>query len=147
MRNGAFPESVWPAGRYPFLADLKLNLGALVAVAVAIASRAWLAAHPDGGRGARALVALLPLVPTLFWVARCGRWLRTMDELQQRIQSGAIRFATVATLFVVTGLGLLAGAGILDGTRWRNGLGWEGTFALVVVAFMLGNLRENRRFR
>jgi len=70
-----------------------------------------------------------------------------MDELQRRIQLEACLFATTGTVFIATVLSLLQGVGILQSLRLQHGLGWEGTFAAIIVFYVLGNMVINRRYR
>jgi hypothetical protein len=70
-----------------------------------------------------------------------------MDELQRRIQLEACLFSTTATVFLVTALSLLQGTGVLQSVRLQNGLGWEGTFAAIIVFYILGGMAVNRRYR
>jgi hypothetical protein len=147
MNNPVLPEAVRPGKGYSFRADLKLNAWALVAVAVAWAARSLLQHHREWGALLQTAVALTPLVPSLFFAKRIGRWIAGMDELQRRIQLEACLFATTGTVFLVTALSLVAGAGALQSMRLQHGLGWEGTFAAVVGFYILGNVLLNRRYR
>ena len=147
MSESFFPDAVRGIGVYPWRRDLRLNSWAFVAVGVAMGCRVILAAHLEWGVAARAGVALAPLVPGWLYARSLARWLHGMDELQRQLQMRAFLFATTATVFVVTGLSLLAGAGVLEGMRFRNGLGWEGSFAALVGFMVLGNLLVNRRYR
>lgn len=139
-------ESVQPGNRYSFRADMKLNAWAFVAVALAFASRIAIRHHPEWGVWARAVVALSPLLPSLFYVRSIARWIGGMDELQQRIQLGACLFATVGTIFILLGYNLLAAQGIYI-PRLPHGLDWEDTFASLILLYILGNVVINRRYR
>lgn len=141
------PESVRPGKHYSFAADMKLNAWALVAVAVSIVAREMLKHHPDWGAPWRSIVALTPMLPSLLYLRSIARWIGGMDELQRRIQVEACLFATTATVFLRTSLDLLEGAGLLQSTRLGHGLGWEGTFAAIIVFYILGNMIFNRRYR
>jgi hypothetical protein len=147
MNEPILSEAVWPRRSYPLAADLKLNAWAFVALATAVISRSLLHRHPGWDDTWRAGVALFPLLPSLLYARRLAGWMRGMDELQRRIQAGACLFAVTGTLFVATGLSLLGSAGVLEGTRLNRGLGWEGTFAVLVGIFILGNILSNRRYR
>lgn len=142
-----FPEAVQVVGGpYSFWADVKLNAWALVAVLVAWAAR-WLVQHREWAAPVEAIVALSPLVPSLFYVRSLSRWIGGMDELQRRIQLEACLVAMTGTVFLVTALSLLEGSGVEVSARLRHGLGWEGTFAVVVLFYILGNALVNRRYR
>jgi hypothetical protein len=147
MNNTTFPESVRPGPHYRFGADLRLNGWAFAAVAVAMWARWLLRHHLEWSSWLQGAVALTPLLPSLLYVRSIGRWIGAMDELQRRIQLQACLFATTGTVFVVTALSLLESAAITASTRLRHGLGWEGTFAAIVILYVLGNAIFNRRYR
>jgi len=140
------PESAQPERHYSFQADMKLNVWAFVAVALAFWSRILLKHHPEWNDPLRAAVALSPLLPSLLYVRSVAKWIRGMDELQRRIQLEACLFATVGAIFVVTAFDLLKAHGIQI-PRLHAGLGWEGTFACVVVFYFLGSVIINRRYK
>ena len=140
------PDSVRPGRNYSLRADMKLNAWAFVAVAIAFTSRMLLNKHPDWNEALRAAVALSPLVPSLLYVRSIANWIRGMDELQRRIQLEACLFATVGTIFITTAFDLLKADGV-HLPRLQAGLGWEGTFALVVFFYFLGNVVINRRYK
>jgi hypothetical protein len=126
---------------------MKLNAWALVAAVVAFVARALLQHHRDWDAPLQAVVALAPILPSLLYLRSIARWIGGMDELQRRIQVEACLFATTVTVFVRTSLDLLEGVGVLQSTRLRHGLGWEGTFAVIIVFYILGNMIFNRRYR
>lgn len=139
-------ESVQPGRGYSFRADMKLNSWAFAAVALAFASRIVIKHHPEWGMWMRAFIALSPLFPSLLYVRSIGRWIRGMDELQQRIQLGACLFATTGTIFIVLAFNLLLAQGV-HLSRLPHGLDWEDTFASVVLLYILGNVVINRRYK
>ena len=141
------PESVRPGRHYSFAADMKLNAWALVAAVVAFLARALLQHHRDWDAALQAVVALTPLLPSLLYLRSIAQWISGMDELQRRIQLEACLFATTTTVFLRTSLDLLGGTGTLPSLRLQHGLGWEGTFAAIIVFYILGNIIFNRRFR
>jgi hypothetical protein len=147
IKTPTLPESVRPGKHYSFTADMKLNAWALVAVVVSIVARELLKQHPDWGASLQSMVALTPMLPSLLYLRSIARWIGGMDELQRRIQVEACLFATTATVFLRTSLDLLQGVGLLQWTRLRHGLGWEGTFAAIIVFYILGNIILNRRYR
>ena len=147
MKNCVLPEAVRPGKNYSFVADMKLNAWALVALLMAFVSRWLLRKHSGWGVLLQTTVALLPLVPSLLYVRSIARWIAGMDELQRRIQLEACLFATTGTVFLVTALGLLQGVEVLASIRLQHGLGWEGTFAAIVVFYILGNMISNRGYK
>jgi hypothetical protein len=141
------PEAVRPGRHYSFRADMRLNAWAFVALLVAFATRWLLQNHHDWGAGLRSILALSPLVPSALYVRSIVRWIGGMDELQRRIQLEASLFATTGTVFLATALSLLGSGGVLASTRLQHGLGWEGTFAAIVVFYIMGSALFNRRYR
>jgi uncharacterized protein YacL len=141
-----FPESVQLGKHSSFRADLKLNAWAFVAVAFAIVSRISLRHHADWPLLSRAIIALSPLLPSLLYVRSIANWIRSMDELQRRIQLEACLFATIGTIFITTAYNLLSTHGIYL-SRLPHGLDWEDTFASVILFYILGNFISNRRYK
>jgi hypothetical protein len=147
MNNLILPEAVQPGRHYSFRADLKLNAWAFVAILVAAMARWVLRHYPGWDDLLRSAIALSPLLPSLLYVQSIRRWIGGMDELQQRIQLNACLFATTGAVFVATALSLLGGVGLLQSSRLQHGLGWEGTFAVIIAFYILANFIVNRRYR
>jgi hypothetical protein len=59
----------------------------------------------------RAVIALTPVVPTIFVIIAIMRALRDSDELQQKVQFNAIVFSAVTTGMITFGYGFLEGIG------------------------------------
>jgi hypothetical protein len=146
MTNKTTLESVQPGKHYSFRADMTLNAWALVAVALAFASRIVIGHYPGWGLWLRALIALSPLLPSFLYVRSIARWIRGMDELQQRIQLGACLFATTGTIFIVLAFNLILAQGIYF-PRLPHGLDWEDTFASVILHYVFGNAIINRWYK
>lgn len=147
MSKTIFPEAVRPGRNYSFRSDLKLNAWAFVAVAVAAVGRWLLQHHHEWGRVLQAAVALAPLLPSLLYVQSIARWIGGMDELQRRIQLEACLFATTGTVFIATALSLLEGASVVLSARLQHGLGWEGTFGVLLLLYVVANVIINHRYR
>ena len=147
MTTSILPESVQPGEHYSFKADLKLNAWAFVAVVAAFTARWVLQRHHDWSAALASLIALSPLLPSLLYARAVARWIGGMDELQRRLQMVACLIATTGTVFIATGLSLLGSSGVLTSARLQHGLGWEGTFAVIVLLYVLGNVVVNRRYR
>ena len=62
-------------------------------------------------QAARTIIALTPVVPTVFVIIAIMRSLRDSDELQQKIQLNAIAFSCIATGLVTFSYGFLEGIG------------------------------------
>jgi len=145
--NTILPEAVRPGKNYSFRADVKLNTWAFVALAVAFVARWLLQHHRDWGALLQAAVALSPLLPSLLYLRSIAHWIGSMDELQRRIQLEACLFATTATVFITMTLSLLGTVSGLQMPRLQHGLSWEGTFAAVILFYVVGNMIVNRRYR
>ena len=146
MNKTILPEAVRPGRHYSFRSDLKLNAWAFVAVAIAALAR-WLLHHHEWGRFLQAAVALAPLLPSLLYVQSIARWIGGMDELQRRIQLEACLFATTGTVFIATALSLLQGVSVIASARLQHGLGWEGTFGVLILLYVVANFIINHRYR
>lgn len=94
----------------------------------------------------RTAVALAPIVPSLLWARDITRWMRSLDELQRRIQAEAWFFAAVGTVLAITALNLIESAGILRLGKLPHGLGWEGAFSMMFFLYCVGRILSNRRY-
>jgi hypothetical protein len=140
-------ETLLPDGvRVSYGAAFKLNAWAAVAILTSAFGH-WYLRTPNLATLLRAAITLAPLVPSLLYVRAIARWVRTLDELQRRIQHEAWFFATTGTIFVETALSLLAGNGLLQRSRFAGGLGWEGMYALTLFLWCLGCVLANRRYQ
>ncbi len=124
----------------------KLNAWAIVAILIAAAGR-WGAESHAADPLTRAALALLPMIPSALYMRTIVHWIRTLDELQRRIQQEAWFFATAGTIIVLTALNALAPSSLLAGTGATHGLGWEGTYALALCLWMTGCVVSNRGYR
>jgi hypothetical protein len=129
-----------------YITAFKLNAWAAVAILISALGR-WYANGHELAAIVRGGVSLLPLIPSALYVRDIGHWIRTLDELQCRIQHEAWFFATTGTIFVITALNLLETSGLLQGTRVAQGLGWEGTYALTFVLWIAGCVISNHRYQ
>jgi hypothetical protein len=136
-RKQWFPEGLNLSAR----TALRLNAWALVALAVAFAAR-WALRQPGWSDPLRAAVALAPLLPGSFYVLGIVRWIRGLDELQRRIQIGAVAFVAAVMGFAMMGVDLLHGAGFLRQFHW----GWEFAYAVTFLLWMIGCALSTRRY-
>lgn len=65
----------------------------------------------DLPKAAQIVVALLPVIPTIFSVIAVMRWLRDSDELQQKTQLQAVAFSAVLTGLITFSYGFLENVG------------------------------------
>jgi len=86
--------------------------GAMVAYCIVLIASLTVLEHAQLPTPARALVAVAPVVPTIFALLAFVRFLGRMDELQRRIQLEALGFAFGATGILTFAYGFLENAGL-----------------------------------
>lgn len=59
----------------------------------------------------KAVIALTPVIPTIFVIIAIMRGLSDSDELQQKVQFNAIMFSAITTGMITFGYGFLEGIG------------------------------------
>ena len=139
-------ECVSPlSGRYSLKKDLRLNAWFLVAAAVYAANLILLKQKPAFSPLTKSLLEMTPLIPGVFYVRTCLRFIRGMDELQRRIQLGAWLFASLSTLTIGAIINTLNDNGVTFG-RLTHGLSLMGTFALTFALWIVGTAFANRRY-
>ena len=105
------------------------------------AARAGIEALPQGSGGALA-VALLP-VPAFAWLIHSVvRGIRTLDELERRIQLEALAFAFPVALLIVFTAGLLHLAGFRGEGDWDP----PRLLPLVLMPYWIGIVLARRRY-
>lgn len=103
---------VAPAGvRRRYNREMFLAMGAYV-VAVLVTVSVLRAGGPDGTL--RVLVALLPVPPIAFVLRAVVRYIRGVDEMQQRIELEAVSLATALVALLYMSGGFLQAAKIID---------------------------------
>jgi len=91
----------------------------------------------------RAVVAVLPLLPSLGYVFCVVRMFRRADELQRRIQLESLGFAFPATAILVMAVDLLEQAKIMPGIHW----GWSGLVTAMCLFWIAGWVMASRRYQ
>ena len=93
-----------------------------------------------GHLGLRTLIALLPILPVAWVGIIILRFIRSLDELQQKIQLEAVVFAAVMT-------GLLTGAyGFLEGVGYPE-LDTVWILPMLMVLWVGGQVLARRRYQ
>ena len=92
----------------------------------------------------RALVALLPVLPIAFALRAIMRYVRNVDEMQQRIELESIAFATAFVSLVYLGGGFLQLARVID---LHAGTAMTMVFPLVCGVYGIAKPVVARRFR
>jgi Na+/melibiose symporter-like transporter len=93
-----------------------------------------------GNLGVRTLIALFPMVPITFAGRIIIKFIRDLDELQQKIQLEAVIFSAVTTALVTCAYGFMEGVGYpeLD-TVW--------IMPMLMVLWVLGQILARRRYQ
>lgn len=148
------PEEIMFGPSYSLRANLKVNTWAFVAMLLSWGGDVWLARHTGWGASSRSIVAMVPLLVSVFWVRDFGRWMAGMDELHRRLTLEACLFATVVTLFIVTTWHLLDQAGFFQAyfmpARFYLGAHFHTAsfpISLVLAFYFLGYAILNRRYK
>jgi len=90
--------------------------------------------------GLRTVIALLPMLPIAWTGFIVLRFMRSLDELQQRIQLEAVVFSAVVT-------GLLTGAyGFLEGVGYPE-LDTVWIMPMLMVLWVVGQIIARRRYQ
>jgi hypothetical protein len=140
-------ESVVPcSGQYSLKKDLRLNAWLVAAAVVYVAILELLKRHPEWSPLARGLLTLTPLVPGVLYVRSCLRFIRSLDELQRRIQLEAWLFASLGALIIGTIINTLNANGVILGDL-KHGLSLWGAFTLTFVLWLVGSALANCRYK
>lgn len=92
---------------------------------------------------ARVAVALIPVIPFVFFVRRFVAHLRGLDELHRRVHFDALAIAFPLTILLLMTLGLLERADVLSAQQWSYGQVW---FYLPLF-YLVGLAISWRRYR
>ena len=115
---------------------------AMLAYVLALAASLWLLKRVDP-MPLRAAVALLPLLPIVAALLAMARYLRALDELQQRIELVSLAVASgVVSLLYMAG-GLLQSARLVE-IAARDAMIW--VFPLICAAYGVGRGAIARRY-
>ncbi len=130
-----------PALRSRYLREF---LPAMVGYVVTVFLSVWLLKQGVDEPGLRALIALLP-VPAIGMALRAIiRYIRDVDELQQRIELEAVSFAAAFVSMVYVTGGFLQLAKVID---IPSGVAMIWVFPLVCLSYGLAKMVVARRFQ
>lgn len=148
MDNPNKIESLIPcSGHYSLKKDLRLNGWLMVATALYLVILFLLRRHPEWSSLTRGLLTLTPLIPGLLYLRTCLRFIRSLDELQRRIQMEAWLFAALGSLIIVTAISTLNANGVSLGTFLKDGVSLWGTFMLTFALWLVGTAVANCRYK
>lgn len=133
-------DSGTPALRSRYLREF---LPAMAGYVVTLFLSVWLLKRVDEP-GLRALVALLPVPAIGMAIRAIIRYIRDVDELQQRIELEAISFASAFVSLVYVAAGFLQLAKVID---IPSGVAMIWVFPLICGSYGLAKLVIARRFQ
>ena len=140
-------ESVQPlSGSYSPRRDLRLNAWFLVPAAIYLVALILERRHSEWSPLPRALLTMTPLLPGMLYIRSCMRFVRSLDELQRRIQLESWLFAALGTLIIGAVINTLNADGVPLGNV-RHGMGIGGTFVLTFALWLAGSAVANRRYK
>lgn len=119
------------------------GLAATVIFVVAYFIARGLLEQPDASQTFKIVVALLPVAPFAWMLWEIIKGIRTLDELEQRIQLEALAVAFPVSLVFLMTLGLLEIAIKLP----PEDLGYRHVWAMLPLFYIIGLLKSRRRYR
>jgi len=90
---------------------------------------------------ARLALGLLPVAAAAYVIWTMVRWVRTLDELQRKIQAESLALAYTAAILIAVALNFLDKAG------FRLPLGWEDGLPILAVLYTASTLYTHRRYQ
>jgi len=134
MRLGEMCAGERPAlWRHPYFAMVLMIAAMAGAVAVVRAL--------EPSRGARLGLGVLPVAAAAYLLWTMVRWVRTMDELQRKIQAESLALAYSGAILVVIALSYLHKAG------FHLPLGWEDALPALAALYALSTLYTTARYQ
>lgn len=129
-----------PALQRRYLREL---MPAMAGYVVAIFLSVWLLKRVDAP-GLRVALALLPVPPIALALRAIVRYIRDVDEMQQRIELEAVSIATALVSLLYLSAGLLQRAKAID-IPAADAMTW--VFPLICVVYGVTKIVVSRRFR
>jgi hypothetical protein len=113
---------------------------AIIYCSVTYASVTLLKSYEIEPLALRTLIALLPVIP-IIWAGRIiMKFIRSQDELQQKIQLEAVVFSAVTTALLTSAYGFMEGVGYPEmDTIW--------VLPMLTVLWVVGQVVARRRYR
>lgn len=133
-------ETGTPAQRRRYLREF---LPPMLAYVVVVLGSSWLLGRIDGPGWLRGLVALSPVLPIALAVRAIARHIRTIDELQQRIELEALSIATALVTLLYLAAGFLQKARVIDVSA-AAAMIW--VFPLVCLVYGVAKAMVSRRY-
>lgn len=89
------------------------------------------------------IVALLPVIPFVFFIRRFLVHLRNLDELHRRVHFEALAYAFPLTILLLMTLGLLQRANVIAAEKWS----YEEVWLYLPLFYLVGLAISWRRYR
>jgi len=134
-------DSATPAQRQRYL---RAFLPAMAAYVVVLFASVWLLKRIDDPLWLRALIALTPVVPVALGLRAVVRYIREIDELQQRIELEAVSIATALVSLVYLAAGFLQLAKVIAAPA-DIAMIW--VFPLICLCYGIARVLVARRYR
>jgi hypothetical protein len=140
-------ESVIPlSGEYSCKQDFRLNSWLLVASLMCLGELTFRRHIQDWSPFMRGLFSLSPFIPGLLYVRSWMRFVRSLDELQRRLQLEAFLFASLGTVIIGAAINSLAESSVSLGFL-AHGLTLGGTFVSMIVLWTAYTLFSRSRYK
>ncbi|HEX5665109.1 MAG TPA: hypothetical protein VFX93_16670 [Xanthomonadaceae bacterium] len=134
-------DSATPAQRQRYL---RAFLPAMAAYVVVLFASVWLLRRIDDPVWLRALIALTPVVPIVLALRAVVRYIREIDELQQRIELEAVSIATALVSLAYLAAGFLQLAKLIA-VPADIAMIW--VFPLICLCYGIAKVLVARRYR
>ena len=91
----------------------------------------------------KVVVAVVPVIPFMFFIRRFLVHLRSLDELQRRVHFEALAYAFPITILLLMTLGLLQRANVIAAEKWS----YEQVWLYLPLFYLVGLAISWRRYR
>ena len=117
---------------------------AMILYTAIVFASTWLLKHYQMAMPLRALIAVAPALPISFVMFAFLRYLRTVDEMQRRIEMEGVGVAALVVSQVYLAGGFLQLGKVID---VPSGLAMIWVFPLMCFSYAIGKFRATRRYR
>ncbi len=117
---------------------------AMILYTALVLASTWLLKHYQMAMPLRALIAIAPALPISFVMFAFLRYLRTVDEMQRRIEMEAVGVAALIVSQVYLAGGFLQLGKVIDVPA---GVAMIWVFPLMCFTYAIGKFRATRRYR
>jgi hypothetical protein len=132
--------------RRSFRKEFKFNAWLAVATVTYLITLYLVRTNPGWVPALKVVVTLLPILPGLLYLRSGLKLLRSMDELERRIQFEAWLFAAIGTVVVSAIINVLNANGVIW-EKFPHGLEIGGTYLAMFFLWCLGIASATRRYQ